>query len=141
MAHTILYLDPWSGVSGDMLLAALLDTDREDGRLESVLRQTAGALGVDESLIEVTRDVEWGVACTRVRVSDDGTASLRHLADMEEIIAGATLSETIRAAATDAVRRLAAVEAAIHGCSIDQIHFHEVGAVDTLIDGRSLRAC
>jgi uncharacterized protein (TIGR00299 family) protein len=134
MPQTILYLDPWSGVSGDMLLAALLDTDREDRRLESELRRAVAALGLDESLVEVTRDVEWGIACTRVRVRDEGVSPLRHLVDMEKIIDAATLSEGVREAAMGAVRRLAAVEAAVHGCSVDEIHFHEVGAVDTLVD-------
>jgi uncharacterized protein (TIGR00299 family) protein len=134
MAQTILFLDPWSGVSGDMLLAALLDTDREDRRLESELRRAVAALGLDESVVEVAHDVEWGIACTRVRVRDEGIAPLRHLADMEEAIDAAPLSDELREAATGAIRRLAAVEAAIHGCSVDEIHFHEVGAVDTLVD-------
>ncbi len=99
-----------------------------------MLRQTVGALGIDDSVIEVTRDAEWGLACTRVQVRDEGLAPLRHLADMEQMIGAAGLSEAVRTAATEAVRRLAGVEAAIHGCSMEQIHFHEVGAVDTLVD-------
>jgi pyridinium-3,5-bisthiocarboxylic acid mononucleotide nickel chelatase len=134
MAETILYLDPWAGVSGDMLLAAFLDTDREDGRLEAELRRTVAGLGLREAIVEVERDVEWGIACTRVRVDDRGVAPLRHLADMETIIAAAPLSDGVRNGALDAVRRLAAVEAAIHGCAVENIHFHEVGAVDTLVD-------
>jgi uncharacterized protein (TIGR00299 family) protein len=134
MAQMILYLDPWSGVSGDMLLAALLDLDRGNDRLETELRRVLDALGMDAALIEISREVEWGVACTRVRVRDEGAAPLRHLADMERMIGEATLSDGVRATATEAVRRLAAVEAAIHSCSVDEIHFHEVGAVDTLVD-------
>lgn len=134
MGQMVLYLDPWSGVSGDMLLAALLDVDREDGRLEAGLRRAVGALGLPEALVEVTRDVEWGVACTRVRVRDEGAAPLRHLADMERMIGTAALSTGVRTAATEAVRRLAAVEAGIHSRPVEEIHFHEVGAVDTLVD-------
>jgi len=134
MSRPILYLDPWTGVSGDMVLAALLDTDREDGRLEARLRSAVAALGLGGTVIEVTRDVEWGVACTRTRVRENAATPLRHLADMEAIIGGAPLSEWVRARATEAVRRLAAVEAGIHGCSPHEICFHEVGAVDTLVD-------
>jgi uncharacterized protein (TIGR00299 family) protein len=130
----ILYLDPWSGVSGDMLLAALLDLDRDGGGLEAALRTAVGALGFDDSLVEVARDVEWGVACTRVRVRDQGEAPLRHLEDMERLLAEAAVSEKVRTAALGAVRRLAEVEAAVHACAVDEIHFHEVGAVDTLVD-------
>jgi uncharacterized protein (TIGR00299 family) protein len=134
MGKTILHLDPWSGVSGDMLLAALLDTDRDDGRLEAVLHGAVEALGVKGAAVKVTRDVEWGVSCTRVTVDDGGAAPLRHLADMEEIIGAAPLTDAVRSRSLEAIRRLAAVEAAVHGCSAAEIHFHEVGAVDTLVD-------
>ncbi len=133
MEQRILYLDPWAGVSGDMLLAALLDLD-SDGKLEDVLRGTVGALGFDDSLLEVVRDVDWGVSCTRVRVHDEEMAPLRHLADMVRILEEASISPQVRDAALKAVRTLAEVEAAVHSCSIDEIHFHEVGAVDTLVD-------
>jgi uncharacterized protein (TIGR00299 family) protein len=134
MTRLILYLDPWTGISGDMLLAALLDTDRGDGRLEARLRSSVAALGLVGTTLEVTRDVEWGVACTRVRVSENGATPLRHLVEMEAIIDAALLSDWVRAQATEAVRRLTAVEAGIHACSSDEICFHEVGAVDTLVD-------
>lgn len=116
------------------MLAALLDTDRDGGGLEAVLRGAVGALGLDESIVRVSRDVEWGVACTRVAVEVGGEQPLRHLSDMQNIIGGARLSEKIRKAAGAAVQRLAEVEAAIHGCPVEEIHFHEVGAVDTLVD-------
>ncbi|OFW58152.1 MAG: TIGR00299 family protein [Actinobacteria bacterium RBG_16_64_13] len=130
----ILHLDPWSGVSGDMLLAALLDTDRGDGHLEEELHRTVAALGLPGAAVEVTRHVEWGVACTRVKVKADDEAPLRHLADMEQLIASAGVADRVRERATTAVRRLAEVEAAIHECRVEDIHFHEVGAVDTLVD-------
>ncbi|MBN1321070.1 MAG: nickel pincer cofactor biosynthesis protein LarC [Thermoleophilia bacterium] len=134
MGKTILYLDPWSGISGDMLLAALVDAGREDGRLESELRGAIAGLGVSGVTVEVLRDVEWGMDCTRLRVDDGGAAPLRHLADMERIIIAASLSDKVKTRCIEAVRRLAAVEAQVHGCAVDDIHFHEVGAVDTLVD-------
>ncbi len=134
MAHPLLYIDPWSGISGDMLLAALLDVDREGGRLEAELRRAVDALGLDESVVRVSRDVEWGIACTRVAVEDGGEQPLRHHSDMQGMIAESRLSDKVRTAASAAVQRLAETEAAIHGCGTEEIHFHEVGAVDTLVD-------
>jgi uncharacterized protein (TIGR00299 family) protein len=131
---SVLYLDPWSGISGDMLLAALLDADRQSGRLEVVLRSAVDALGLEGTAIEVTHDVEWGVDCTRVSVDDGEAAPLRRLQEMEQVIGGAALSWQVRERALGAVRRLAEVEAAIHGCAVEEIHFHEIGAVDTLVD-------
>ncbi|MBN1632041.1 MAG: nickel pincer cofactor biosynthesis protein LarC [Thermoleophilia bacterium] len=134
MSTTILYIDPWSGISGDMLLAALLDCDRDGDRLADILRGAVDALRLEGARVDIRRDVEWGVACTRVVVDDGGAAPLRHLADMEQIIGNAALSEGVRRGAVGAVRRLAEVEASIHGCGVDEIHFHEVGAVDTIVD-------
>ena len=130
----IVYLDLWSGISGDMFLASLLDTDRTEGRLERVLRETVASFGLDGVDLEIERDVEWGIACTRLRVVEGTAPELRHLADMESIIARSALPAEVASKATEAVRRLAEVEVGIHGCSVDDIHFHEVGAVDTLVD-------
>jgi uncharacterized protein (TIGR00299 family) protein len=130
---TLLYLDPWAGVSGDMLLGALLNCDKT-GHLEMEFRQALAALGLDASAVEVVDDVEWGITCTRVRVRPTADLPLRHLEDMERIIEGAPLSEWVRARSLAALRRLAAVEAEVHGCLVEEIHFHEVGAVDTLVD-------
>ena len=134
MGGTVLYLDPWSGISGDMLLAALLDTDRQNGRLEKVLRTVVDALALEGTRIDVMRSTLRGVECTRITVDDGDAAPLRHLHEMEQVITGAALSWEVRERATQAVRRLAEVEAKIHGCSVNEIHFHEIGAVDTLVD-------
>lgn len=134
VAQTMLYLDPWAGLSGDMLLGALLDSDRHEGRLEQVLRDTLAGLGVDPSLLEISVVTKCGVSCTYVKVRDEANAPFRHLDDMARLIAGSGLSEWVRSRALEAVRRLASVEAEVHGCSVEEIHFHEVGALDTLVD-------
>jgi uncharacterized protein (TIGR00299 family) protein len=59
---------------------------------------------------------------------------MRHLREMEQVIGGAALSTIVRDRALRAVRRLAEVEAAVHGCALEEVHFHEIGAVDTLVD-------
>lgn len=134
MSSTVLYLDPWTGISGDMLVASLLDTDREGDRLEKTVRQAVAGLGLVEADLEITRDREWGLACTRIRVVEKDRPPLRHLADMEGLVKTAPLSTLVRGQALAALRTLAQVEAEAHGCSPQKIHFHEVGAVDTLVD-------
>jgi len=130
----VLYIDPWTGVSGDMLLGAMLHTDREDGALERVLRESLAAIGLDPNLLQVVPDVERGISCLRVRVNPGDDAPLRHLSHMEEMLEGACLSAKVCERSLRALRRLAEVEAGIHGSTVDEVHFHEVGAVDTLVD-------
>ncbi len=132
MAHNLLYLDPWSGLSGDMMLAALLDAGGEAA--ESALHEAVASLGLSDTAVEITRATEWGIACTRINVRAEQSPPLRHLSDMLEVIEQAAVSERVKARAVAAVRVLAEVEAGIHGCSVDDIHFHEVGAVDTIVD-------
>ncbi len=73
MRQRILYIDPWAGVAGDMLIAALLDLDQEVD-LEAVLRGTVGRLAVGEVGLEVERVRSRGIAATRLQVvePDDG---------------------------------------------------------------------
>ena len=132
MAQNLLYLDPWSGLSGDMMLAALLDAGGQAA--EATLHAAVASMGLDDSLVEITHDTEWGISCTRVNVRAEQSPPLRHLGDMVRVIDGASVSEWVKTQARAAVLRLAEVEADIHGCSVDQIHFHEVGAADTLVD-------
>ncbi len=129
-----LYLDPWTGVSGDMLLGALVAVfgSPEDG--EEVLRAVAGGLGLPASLPRVERVVEKGVSAVRVSVAAEDAPPLRHLADMESMVSQAGLPGEVKTRSLTALRRLAEVEADIHGTTVDHIHFHEVGAADTLID-------
>jgi pyridinium-3,5-bisthiocarboxylic acid mononucleotide nickel chelatase len=130
----VLYIDPWMGVAGDMLMAALLDGDRGNGRLESVLRDAMAAMGLDPQIVSVRTEVDQGISCTGISVSEEDNAPLRHLEDLLGIIDGSSLPERVQEKARAAFRRLAEVEASVHGCAVDHIHFHEVGAVDTLVD-------
>jgi uncharacterized protein (TIGR00299 family) protein len=132
MSPVLLYLDPWSGLSGDMLLGSLLDAGGE--AMGSKLQQMVASMDLRGVRLEVTRDTEWGIGCTRVNVCEEDAPPLRHLEDMLQVIARAETSERVKTQAGAAVRRLAEVEANIHGCSLEEIHFHEVGAADTLVD-------
>ena len=132
MAQNLLYLDPWSGISGDMTLAALLDAGGPDA--EAALHRAVRSMGLAGVEVEVRHETEWGIACTRVDVRTEQAPPLRHLEDMLEVIARTDVSEAVRAKSAAAVTRLAEVEAGVHGCPVDHIHFHEVGAADTLVD-------
>ncbi len=155
MTERVLFIDPWTGVSGDMLLGALLDVcanlgewapgaggpgDDDPARLgdtggpSALLEEVVRALGLPVGLVEVTASVQKGVACTRLVVRGEEAPPLRHLADMEKMIASAPLTSWVKERSLSALRRLAEVEAGIHGCSVEDIHFHEVGAADTMVD-------
>jgi len=124
------YLDCFSGVSGDMLLGALLDT----GVPETYLREVLASLPLHGSTLTVDRRTVQGFAATRVQVECPHSHTHRHLAEINTIIENAALKPSIQAKALRVFTRLAEAEAAVHGTTIDQIHFHEVGAVDAIID-------
>ena len=132
MTQSLLFFDPWSGVSGDMTLAALLDAGGADA--ERALRAAVASLGLSGVEVAIERVTEWGITATHVGVHEEQSPPLRHLSQMLEVIDRAAVSESVKARARAAVTRLAEVEAGVHGCGVDEIHFHEVGAADTLVD-------
>jgi pyridinium-3,5-bisthiocarboxylic acid mononucleotide nickel chelatase len=132
-ARRVLFLDPWGGVAGDMLLAALIDL-REGDHLSQVLDQAVAAMrlpGVDVSVTEVR---EAGFRARRVAVTCSSEQPRRRPAELDSILARADLSDWVRAGARRAVARLVDVEAALHGVAREEVHLHELGAVDTLVD-------
>jgi uncharacterized protein (TIGR00299 family) protein len=86
--------------------------------------------------VEITaRDVtDKGISGKRLEVAASDAQPLRHLADLTEIVRALPFSERVRSRSEDAFGRLAEVEAGVHGCALEHVHFHEVGAVDTLVD-------
>lgn len=129
------YLDCFSGVSGDMLLGALLDV----GLPEPVLHEAVAALQLDGVTLEISRPVVQGFAATRVQVhvpchDHDHHHIHRHLAEITALLDRAGLNPKVRARALAVFTRLAEAEAVVHGTTPDRIHFHEVGADDALVD-------
>jgi len=124
------YLDCFSGVSGNMLLGALLDC----GLPENDLRKTLSALPVSGYRLHVQQTIINGLAASLVTVEVEGRQPHRHLADLADILAASDLSDSIKIKSLAVFTRLAEAEATVHGTTIEQIHFHEVGAVDALID-------
>ncbi len=124
-----LHFDCFSGVSGDMTLAALIDA----GVDAEAVRSGLDSLGLPIRL-EVARVRKGGFAATRVRIDAPEEHAHRHLPDVEEILRRGRLSEGQRDLALRIFRRLAEAEAAAHGLGIDEVHFHEVGALDSIAD-------
>ena len=128
----IAYFDCFNGAAGDMILGGLIDA----GLPADELRRMIEALPIEGYRIAVERVSRQSISATRFEVTlDAGQAQPhRHLADVTTIIEGAALSAGVRARAVGVFQRLAVAEARVHGTTIDRVHFHEVGAVDAIID-------
>lgn len=130
----MLYLDPWSGASGDMIMASLLDAAGPDLDAELVVHRLVAGLGIPGVEVSVEQTVEAGFACRRVSVSAPGAQPARRLSDLIGLLDAADITDHVRGRAARALRRLASVEARLHGVDIEEVHLHELGAVDTLVD-------
>jgi uncharacterized protein (TIGR00299 family) protein len=124
------YLDCIGGLAGDMLLAALLDAGAAEERLAALPEQ----LGIGPVEIRVERVERHGIGALHVEVVPPDAPPPRTWRAMRELIERAELPERGRAVAIDALGRLATAEATIHGGPVDDVHFHEIGGVDTLVD-------
>ena len=125
-----IWIDASSGASGDMLLGACLDAGVPLAGLEEAL-QPLGLAGVR---LSAERTERHGIAATRCVVLVPDTAEARRLPEILDRIEGAGLPVRVTERATAVFRRLADAEAAVHGVTPDEIHFHEVGALDALVD-------
>src|SRR5207302_1039013 len=123
------YLDCASGASGDMLLGALLGA----GWTEAALRDLVGRLGVPVR-IAVGRVHRQSVPAVRVEVQETGPPHSRRYPVLARVLADAPLDPAFRDSAAAVLRRLAAAEAEIHATPIEEVHLHELGGVDTLVD-------
>lgn len=131
MRERLCYLDCVGGLAGDMLLAALLDA----GANEELLHSVPEALGLGGVEIAVERVERQGIGALHVTVHvADRDQEHRAYAEIRRIVEAAELPSTARSRALDAFARLAEAEAGIHGVPVDDVHFHELGAVDTLVD-------
>jgi len=128
---TVLYLDLFSGASGDMLLGALLDAGLPLEALQAELEK----MGLAGYELVAERQVRHGLSGTRLLVRDVAQAHpARHLPDIRRLLQDSALSMRVQEASMAVFARLARVEARIHGVAVDEVHFHEIGAVDSLVD-------
>ena len=126
----IAYLDAFSGISGDMTVGALLDAGAPAEPLIDALKSMdMGAR------FEVETTTRGGLTASRFRVITEGQGHAhRHLKHILSMIDRAPLSARAKQNASDVFRRLGDAEAGVHGVSIEKVHFHEVGAVDSIAD-------
>jgi len=129
---TLIYVDAFAGAAGDMLLGALLDA----GADEAALRRHLESLDVSGYELLVREEVRHGLRATRAEVRLDGHAHHAHrgLSDVHAILDGGDLPPEALARAKAVFRRLAEAEAHVHGSTPEEVHFHEVGAVDAIVD-------
>jgi hypothetical protein len=131
----VLYLDCFSGASGDMLIGALLDA----GLPFDLLRGALGSLAIDdECAVSVERVSRSGVGAAQFIVTqtaaDAGRHRHRHLPGITKLVDRSALSVDAKARANRLFRRLAETEAAIHQMPVEKVHLHEVGALDSIVD-------
>lgn len=125
----IAYFDCFAGISGDMVLGAVLDAGADEARF----RQELAKPPVEFDL-QVSKVVKNGIQATDVRVITKEEHHHRRLNDIKTLIESSSLSETVKARSIAIFERLAEAEGAVHGTSPEDVHFHEVGAVDAIVD-------
>jgi uncharacterized protein (TIGR00299 family) protein len=126
----VCYLDCFSGVSGDMLLGALVDA----GLDADALRAEFAKLGLEGVELEFEKTLRSSISGTNLTVKVAHDHSHRPLSKIEQIISSSSLRDAVKERAIRIFRRLGEVEAAIHNVSVEKVHFHEVGAWDSIAD-------
>lgn len=126
----ILYFDPFMGIAGDMAVSALVDAGADPAAINGALSRL-GMEGLAFSFDKVHRQ---GLQATRGTVTWRGGGTHRGLSHILGLIAGAGLEPAIAETAAKVFARLAKAEAKVHGCPVEDVHFHEVGAADAIAD-------
>ncbi len=128
---SILHIDCFSGASGDMILAALLDM----GLPLDVVQSAVAKLPLSGFELEVRKEKRQSIEATRFIVHvDEAHQPHRHFGDIREMIETAVLDPRVKSMAIDIFGHIARAEARVHGSTVEKVHFHEVGAVDSIVD-------
>ena len=130
LSGNILFIEPNAGASGDMMISALLDL----GFSFEELREKLRLLPLDNYRLSAEKCDRSGIQATRFNVEVEHEHHGRHFSDIRTMIEESRLSPWVREKSIEAFRRLAEAEGKIHGHPPDHVHFHEVGAVDSIID-------
>ncbi|MBI5755339.1 MAG: nickel pincer cofactor biosynthesis protein LarC [Nitrospirae bacterium] len=125
------YFDCFSGISGDMILGALIDAGAPFDKLKNGLAQ----LNLDGYTITASTVLKKGIKAAKVDVAAEGPdLPGRPLKDLREIISESRLENAIKNRSLSIFQRLAEAEATVHNCLVEEVHFHEVGHIDTIVD-------
>jgi hypothetical protein len=125
-----LYLDTFSGISGDMFLGLLVDLGVDPTAIETELRK----LPVAGWQLECRREKRQGIEGTRLVVHCTEEKHHRTWADIDRMLAASALLPPVREMARRIFRRIGVAEAKVHGVPLEKVHFHEVGALDSIVD-------
>ncbi len=126
----IAYFDCFSGISGDMILGALIDA----GFPEKALRQELAKIPLPSYKLEIKKVEKEGIGATSVKVYPQEKSIIRTWSNIKTLFEKSKLSVKIRSKSLEIFLLLAQAEAQIHQLNLDQVHFHEIGAIDTIID-------
>src|SRR3954464_15632510 len=126
----IAYLDCASGISGDMTLGALIDAGADLAAIQSGI----DTLGLPSCRLVSTQVKKQGFRATQITVEHEPEHKHRHLHHITAMIDGSALSERAKNLGKRIFQKLAEAEAKVHGSTIEKVHFHEVGAVDSIAD-------
>jgi len=126
----IAYFDCSCGVSGDMILGALIDAGLDQERLDAELKK----LKLSGYRLQSCQDKRGSITGTRLLVEADQKGPERNLNTIISLIESSDLPPSVKKQSVNIFHRLAEVEAGIHGVSVAKIHFHEVGAIDSIVD-------
>lgn len=127
----ILYYECFSGISGDMNLGAMIDAGVDSKYL---LRELSKLNIDDEFKIEINKVIRKGITGTKVDVIIKHSHHHRNLKDIENIICSSGINNKVKKLSLKIFMKVAEAEAKVHGKGIDEVHFHEVGALDSIID-------
>lgn len=126
----IAVLDPFSGIAGDMFLGALVGV----GLDQDWLRALPARLGLDDVRVDVREVLRGQLACWKVEFDIPPQPHGRHIRQIRELVAASGVPDAVRERADAAFTAIATAEAEIHGMAPDDVHLHEVGAVDAILD-------
>ena len=128
----ILYYDCFAGISGDMNLGAMIDL----GVDQCFLRTELEKLNISGFHLEITPDLRCGISGTKatVIIENPGNKKHRHLRDIHELINRSDISDKTKSKSLEIFQLIAESEAKVHRIDIEKVHFHEVGALDSIVD-------
>ncbi len=127
---SLLYLDTFSGISGDMMLGLLVDLGVDLNIIETELAK----LPVSGYRLEQSSEKRHGIGGTRIKVLCEDMQPARSWTNIDTMLAESPLNDSVRSMARRIFRRLGDAEAHVHQVALDDVHFHEVGAVDAIVD-------
>lgn len=126
----IAILDPFSGISGDMFLGALIDA----GLDASFIQGLPATLGIEGIGVEIRRVARGQIACHKVDFTVPPQPHGRHLKHIRAIVEATPAPSSVKERAMQAFTLITECEAAIHGTTVERVHLHEVGSVDAILD-------